>query len=816
MIKSNQFQIRALAVIFFLFSNVCSAQIFWDQACKFTSHTDNITVPHSESLDLTGSMTIEMWVYPFDDLIYEVPLIRKGVTADYSINLRDGQVIFSHYSSYTIWSSSILPFNRWSHIAVKYNDSNSYSYIYINGILDVSWHVSHPYPPNPHGDALIIGGGFEVYHLFFSGYIDNIRIWDTALTSTQINNFYRSIIATNSGKFSHLVLSMPFQPDNSAGDDFTLRDMTSRSNDGINHGVTAYDLSNRPSITTAYNDCVELDGELEYLSAPSNDVTSPASEITLEAWVQPVGQVDFNNYVIILKGLSPNMNTARYAMTISREKNEFTIRNTINGNNNFVSPPYPISSNNLSQWTHVAFTYSAFSGKYNYFVNGELIGFGFINMGNIYSSSNDSLFIGNGFEGYIDEVRISNKAKSASELQEYMFTSIEDGNDFPGVTEAVYNFDGYLTNSADDGPALKFRNTADFSHSAVKNNRPLSPLIRDEDFNNAFYLSDGFQRIPSDNLYSYGVTYDSIYINENASITDINVYLAMNHTEENSLRIVLYSPGGDSCILFDQNEFKSETDNIVTIFDDQGYSVFYNLYYVAITPRIIPEYYLSDAFQGANTRGYWRLKIYDLVPSDIGMLYSWGIQINNNTDMMMTAEIKTCIQGFYNDSFNTVIPDTVLCNLRKATSPYELVDKSRALSDSAGNLLFFFPGSLVLNNTNYFIQLSHRNSIETWSTSFHSFTDNIMTYDFTTASNKAYGNNMIQVDNLPDKFAIYGGDVNQDGTIDATDVSSIDNDAQNFVSGYVVTDLTGDDFVDGTDFAIADNNAANFVSAITP
>ncbi len=63
---------------------------------------------------------------------------------------------------------------------------------------------------------------------------------------------------------------------------------------------------------------------------------------------------------------------------------------------------------------------------------------------------------------------------------------------------------------------------------------------------------------------------------------------------------------------------------------------------------------------------------------------------------------------------------------------------------------------------------------------------------------------------------MYSGDIDQDGTVDATDVSAIDNDASNFVGGYVVTDLTGDNFVDGTDFAMADNNAANFVSVIQP
>ncbi len=75
---------------------------------------------------------------------------------------------------------------------------------------------------------------------------------------------------------------------------------------------------------------------------------------------------------------------------------------------------------------------------------------------------------------------------------------------------------------------------------------------------------------------------------------------------------------------------------------------------------------------------------------------------------------------------------------------------------------------------------------------------------------------MIQVDASPLKFAIYGGDVNRDGTVDATDLSLIDNDATAFAGGYIVTDLTGDNFTDGTDYAIADNNAGNFVSVVTP
>ncbi len=44
----------------------------------------------------------------------------------------------------------------------------------------------------------------------------------------------------------------------------------------------------------------------------------------------------------------------------------------------------------------------------------------------------------------------------------------------------------------------------------------------------------------------------------------------------------------------------------------------------------------------------------------------------------------------------------------------------------------------------------------------------------------------------------------------------MDNDAFNFVSGYVNTDVTGDNVVDAADLGIIDNNAFNYVSKITP
>jgi hypothetical protein len=156
--------------------------------------------------------------------------------------------------------------------------------------------------------------------------------------------------------------------------------------------------------------------------------------------------------------------------------------------------------------------------------------------------------------------------------------------------------------------------------------------------------------------------------------------------------------------------------------------------------------------------------------------------------------------------------DTLTICLRSSTSPYNFLESRKAVFDSLTGISSA-NFSLAVNGTSYYLEVKHRNTISTWSAAPVLCSANAMNYDFTIGLSQAYGSNQISVSGIP---SFYSGDVNQDGTVDATDVSTIDNDASNFVSGYVVTDLTGDDFVDGTDFAIADNNAANFVSAITP
>ncbi|HQY20780.1 MAG TPA: hypothetical protein PLX80_08070 [Ignavibacteria bacterium] len=180
----------------------------------------------------------------------------------------------------------------------------------------------------------------------------------------------------------------------------------------------------------------------------------------------------------------------------------------------------------------------------------------------------------------------------------------------------------------------------------------------------------------------------------------------------------------------------------------------------------------------------------------------------------LELNLKAYIQARYSSTANMMVPDTSKVLLRHSFSPYAPADTAAALSGSNGIGSFNF--GQALQATAYYFVVRHRNSIETWSANTITFVGNDVSTSIAGNPSQAYGNNLIQVDNGPNAYAIYSSDINQDGTVDLSDGSLIDNDAINFVSGYVLTDNNGDLIVDVADAVFADNNGFNFVIKITP
>ena len=175
----------------------------------------------------------------------------------------------------------------------------------------------------------------------------------------------------------------------------------------------------------------------------------------------------------------------------------------------------------------------------------------------------------------------------------------------------------------------------------------------------------------------------------------------------------------------------------------------------------------------------------------------------------ITLNLKLFIEGFYS-AVNTMRSpllssncDSIDVRLCSAVSPYSILYTTKDAFNTSGNGVFKFPGAAL--GSSYYIVLKHRNSLETWSASPVSFATTTVSYDFTTAANKAFGSNQIEMS--AGVWAIRSGDVNQDGSINHTDFTFLQSTLSIYFLGYQVRDLTGDNCNESADYSLMENNS---------
>lgn len=188
------------------------------------------------------------------------------------------------------------------------------------------------------------------------------------------------------------------------------------------------------------------------------------------------------------------------------------------------------------------------------------------------------------------------------------------------------------------------------------------------------------------------------------------------------------------------------------------------------------------------------------------------MKTTNSGTSSFNFNLSVLLEGFYEPSTGLMRGDTITTSIIYTSFQFpENVFPARGYLDSAGHCSLTFYNAD--NSSAFYIILTHRNSILTFSGSTISFSSYNLNYDFTTMASKAYGDNMKLKGT---KYCIYGGDVNQDAIVDLTDAAIIDNDMLNFAFGYLPSDVNGDNAVDLSDAALTDNNAFNHVMSITP
>ena len=159
------------------------------QALSFDGVDDYVVVGSLSNPPSINAITMSSWIYwKSSTESYNTILENYGGSSGYGILLRSDQKIASYFNDsggYIDGGGSSVPFNTWTHIVSTYDGANVK--IYINGVLDqtLGWVGSFSNNTN-----LRIGHDQFGAGRYFNGAIDDVRIYNRALSASEVKLLY--------------------------------------------------------------------------------------------------------------------------------------------------------------------------------------------------------------------------------------------------------------------------------------------------------------------------------------------------------------------------------------------------------------------------------------------------------------------------------------------------------------------------------------------------------------------------------------------------------------------------------------------------
>ena len=104
---------------------------------------------------------------------------------NYGFSIVSDEVIFGFYANGwhdTVTSNANIPANTWTHVAIVYNDAANSTVIYVNGTAVASKYETGSLQVNNEPVRI----GLNPLNAYFDGEIDELRIYERALTAAEI------------------------------------------------------------------------------------------------------------------------------------------------------------------------------------------------------------------------------------------------------------------------------------------------------------------------------------------------------------------------------------------------------------------------------------------------------------------------------------------------------------------------------------------------------------------------------------------------------------------------------------------------------
>jgi hypothetical protein len=439
--KLRAFALAAAAAALFIATPAQAQHNLYNKVLQLDGNGDFVNIPAGTPPAFTTQFTVEAWISTSvatgDQAIVSRYNNNSPTDTDdaFQLTLHNGKPRFQiapQNAPYKILDSArFVADGTWHHVAATYNGTGMR--IYVDGVFDTGKSVTGTLNDPPQTN-MRIGASLDngANGFFFNGQIDDARLWDKALTVTEISVNRNYPIRNRSGSYS-------------------IRQVW-RFNGGVDTGIGTL-TGNAQLVTPAVlvpvqqDSFLRLDGDQEYVLLPaSSSGLSFGSAMTVEAWVRPLSSGSLRSVVSKFCHNSNSLTDDAYFLGIEA-----------NGRPRFqvsVGSAYAIVNGNASVvnngWHHLA---GVFDGnQIRLYVDGVLqssapcagsmAGAGihvYIGASREGTSRVDADF----FHGDIDDVRLWNYALGQGEIQTRMNSC---WTDLPSGLMARYVFEGELMN----------------------------------------------------------------------------------------------------------------------------------------------------------------------------------------------------------------------------------------------------------------------------------------------------------------------------------------------------------------------------------
>lgn len=379
------------------------------QALSFDGADDYVGMANSTVWDFSGPFSISVWIKRTGALNSFAGLVTRGTNDPYPWGLRFRSGILELYINSSAGSYSFTPaLGEWYHVVALWN--GTHTLIYIDGV-EVS-QIAQASGPTANDDPIYIGTDYIPGNdRHFPGVIDDVRLYNRALSVGEIKNLYNSAAT----KFSTSQSSSGLQNGLVGHWTFDGKDMTSNVKDASGLGNNGR-LQGQVATTTVIGkigQALSFDGVNDYTISPDPVI---GSSFTFAAWIKPA-----NNFGTSGAGVFDTKPSSVGAVRIfGHTGSPSQICFDIGGNipNQCTSDTGYGISDWTNEWHHVALVLSG-SDDTTLYVDGVNVG----SVANSVSASSDTFVLGtyndtNYFNGVIDDVRTYNRALSADEIKQ--------------------------------------------------------------------------------------------------------------------------------------------------------------------------------------------------------------------------------------------------------------------------------------------------------------------------------------------------------------------------------------------------------------